>query len=149
MFSPSDFPILTNNPGLIYLDGASTTPKPSYVIDGVNHFLTHSYANIHRGQYGLALESERLYRACKEKLAKQINASVEEIIFTANSTHASNILVDMIRKNKLIQKDEVILLSIAEHHANIVPRQMLCEEVGCRIEWIGLDEYYDLDIQDF
>jgi cysteine desulfurase/selenocysteine lyase len=97
----------------------------------------------------LALESERLYRACKEKVAKRINASMEEVIFTANSTDASNLIVDLIRKNKLIKKDEVILLSIAEHHANVLPRQMLCEELGCRIERIGLDEHYDLDIQDF
>lgn len=149
MFSPSDFPILTNNPSLIYLDAASTTPKPSYIINGVNHFLTYSYANIHRGQYGLALESERLYRLTKEKVAKRINASMEEIIFTANSTGSANLIVDLIRKNHLIQKDEIILLSIAEHHANIVPRQMLCEEIGCRIERIGLDDDFNLDIQDF
>jgi cysteine desulfurase / selenocysteine lyase len=149
MFSHSDFPIFTNNPGLIYLDGASTTPKPSYIIDGVNHFLTHSYANIHRGQYGLALESERLYWDCKEKVAKWINANVEEVIFTSNSSDASNMLVEIIRKNHLIQAGEVILLSVAEHHANIVPRQMLCEELWCRIDWIGLDTDYDLDMQDF
>jgi cysteine desulfurase / selenocysteine lyase len=102
MFAPSDFPIFSNNPGLIYLDGASTTPKPSFVIDGVNHFLSHSYANIHRGQYGLALESERLYWDCKEKVAKWINASMEEIIFTSNSSDACNMLVALIRKNRLI-----------------------------------------------
>lgn len=149
MFSPSDFPILSNNPWLIYLDGAATAPKPSYVIEGVDYFLTHSYANIHRGQYGLALESERLYRACKEKVAQRINAKTEEIIFTANSTDASNLLIDLIRRNKLIQQDEVILLSIAEHHANIVPWQMLCEEIGCRIERIDLDKDFDLEIEDF
>ena len=97
----------------------------------------------------MALESERLYWECKEKVAKRINASIEEIIFTANSSDASNMLVEIIRKNCLIQAGEVILLSVAEHHANIVPWQMLCEEVGCRIDWIGLDSNYDLDIQDF
>jgi cysteine desulfurase / selenocysteine lyase len=114
---------------LLYLDGAATTPKPSFVIDGVNHFLTHSYANIHRGVYGLSLESERLYRACKEKVAQWINAAVDEIVFTQSSTGSSNMLIDMLRKSKRIQNNDVILLSIAEHHANIVPRQMLCDEL--------------------
>ena len=88
-----DFPIFENNPGLIYLDSAASTQKPSHVIDGMTHFLKSSYANIHRGAYSLSEISEDLYFASKKKVANLVlNCSTEEIIYTYNATYAYNML---------------------------------------------------------
>jgi cysteine desulfurase/selenocysteine lyase len=148
-FDRDQFPVFTHHPDMIYLDAASTTPKPSFVIDRVQHYITHDYANIHRGEYALSLASEQLYRDTKQALASRIGAMTEEIMYTASATASVNLLTELIRRHQLIKAGEIILLSIAEHHANIVPRQMLCEEVWCRIERVGLDEAYCIDIQDF
>lgn len=128
-FDRDQFPMFTHHPDMIYLDAASTTPKPSYVIDRVQYYITHDYANIHRGAYALSLASEQLYRDTKQALASRIGARTEEIIYTASATASVNLLTELIRRHQLIKAGEIILLSIAEHHANIVPRQMLCEEV--------------------
>ena len=88
-----DFPIFETNPGLIYLDSASTAQKPRHVIDGISQFLQTSYSNIHRGAYSLSEKSEDLYFASKEKVAKMVlNCSADEIIYTYNATYAYNML---------------------------------------------------------
>jgi cysteine desulfurase / selenocysteine lyase len=88
-----DFPIFESNTNLIYLDSASTTQKPSYVIDGISQFLQTSYANINRGSYGLSETSEELYYASKEKVASMLlNCCADEIIYTYNATYAYNML---------------------------------------------------------
>lgn len=88
-----DFPLLVNNAGLVYLDSAATVQKSSYVIDGVKDYLEHDYGNIHRGRYSLAEKSEEVFWHTRKKTASRIGAQPEEIVFTANSTDASNVLV--------------------------------------------------------
>lgn len=145
-----DFPIFEKNPGLIYLDSASTAQKPRHVIDGISQFLETSYSNIHRGSYSLSEQSEDLYFASKEKVAKMIlNCSADEIIYTYNATYAYNMLAQTLRYSGVLQAGDTVLVDIAEHHANIVPWQMLSERHGILVERIDLDENYDYSIEDF
>lgn len=144
-----DFPILINNTDITYLDSAASSQKPAHVIDGIKLFLEHSYANIHRGDYSLSQQSEDLYHASKEAYAKLINASSSDIIYTYNATYAFNILVQSLVLSEQLKAGDKILLGIAEHHANIVPWQIASKFGWIEIEWINIDEQYDLDINDF
>lgn len=145
-----DFPIFETNPGLIYLDSASTAQKPRHVIDGISQFLQTSYSNIHRGAYSLSEQSEDLYFASKEKVAKMVlNCSADEIIYTYNATYAYNMLAQTLWYSWVLQAGDTVLVDIAEHHANIVPWQMLSERHWILVERIDLDENYDYNIEDF
>jgi cysteine desulfurase/selenocysteine lyase len=93
LFPKTDFPLFASHPELVYLDSAATTQKPQVVIDGVQHFLTHTNANIHRGRYTISERAEQLYREARQTVARFFNADPSEIIFTNNSTDASNKLV--------------------------------------------------------
>lgn len=144
-----DFPLFTKQPDLIYLDSAATAQKPSVVIDGMKDFMENSYANIHRGAYEISEQSEEMYEASKRAFASLINAHHSEIIYTYNATYAFNILVQSLTLSGKLKAGDKILLGIAEHHANIVPRQMTSKLEGIEIEWINIDEKYDLDEVDF
>lgn len=87
-----DFPIFTSHPDLVYLDSASTTHKPDFVIQKTDEYISTSYANIGRGSYPLAMESEDIYDASKASAAKLINAHADQIIYTHSSTYAYNML---------------------------------------------------------
>ncbi|MDD2566247.1 MAG: cysteine desulfurase [Candidatus Gracilibacteria bacterium] len=145
----NDFPIFANNPGLVFLDNAASTQKPSYVINGIKHFLEHDYANIHRGAYSLSEKSEELYEKSKEKVKEFIGAKyISEINYTYNSTYAVNLLALSLKRSGILKKGDKILLSIAEHHANIVPWLILKEEIGIEIDYIGIKPDFSLDFDD-
>lgn len=145
-----DFKIFENNPGLVYLDSTATAQKPSVVTRGVQEYLEHDYSNIHRGAYSLAERSEKIYKKSKEKVAHFLHASSwREIIYTYNSSYALNIIAQTLRYNQKLQKWDTVLLSIVEHHANIVPWLILKEEIGIHIEYIGLKDDFSLDFDDF
>lgn len=144
-----DFPIFENNPGLVYLDNAASAQKPRYVIDGIKYFLENDYANIHRGAYSLSERSEELYEHSKRKVAEFIGASSwQEISYTYNSTYAFNLLASSFKKSGILKKWDKVLLSIVEHHANIVPWLILKEEIGIEVDFIWVDADYNLDLED-
>jgi selenocysteine lyase/cysteine desulfurase len=87
-----DFPIFAAHPELVFLDNASTTQKPQRVIDAVSQFVSHDYANIHRGSYDLAVRSEELYHRSKVHVGKLINCSPDEVIYSYNATASANLL---------------------------------------------------------
>ena len=100
-----DFPIFQNNPDLVYLDSTATSQKPSMVIDGVAEYLSSSYANIHRGSYEISEISEKLYEDSKKIVAQHIGAdNWREVIYTANSTYALNLLSQSIWRTGLLKK---------------------------------------------
>ncbi len=145
----SDFPIFHENPKCIYLDSASTAQKPKMVLDSLQDFFTHSYANIHRGSYSLSESAETIFEASKEKMKEFINAaSKHEIVYTYNATYAFNLLSRSLVKTGILQKGDRILLTLLDHHANIVPWQIIAEEYGIVIDWVGLTSDGRIDLDD-
>ncbi len=143
-----DFPIVTTHPDLVYLDNASTTQKPQYVIDRVDHYITHDYANIHRGVYDLAEQSEILYEQSKKMTAKHLGCHRSQLIYHYNATACANMLVDLLVHNTVVWLGDTVRVGLRDHHATIVPRQLMAERIGCHIEYIPFDrETYDMDWQ--
>lgn len=122
----SDFPVLRNRKGrkLIYLDSSATSLKPKQVIEAVVSFYKNFTANVHRGIYQESEEATEKYEGVREKVAKLINADTDEIIFTRNTTEAINLIAKTWGKVN-IKKNSKILLSVMEHHSNLLPWQEL------------------------
>lgn len=148
----ADFPILhqeINGYPLVYLDNAATSQKPRQVIDAVSHYYLHDNANIHRGVHKLSQRATDLYEAARGKVRQFVNAnSDKEIIFTRGATEAINLVAQSFVRPKLQAGDE-ILISHLEHHANIVPWQILCEQTGARLKVIPMTQSGELDLTDF
>lgn len=144
-----DFPIFTNNPGLVFLDNAASTQKPQYVIDGVSEFVASSYANIHRWLYSLSEKSEEAYHHSKELVGELLNCKASEIIYSYNSTYGINLIAQSLVVSDILQKWDTVLLGIREHHANILPRQILAEWKGFNIEFFNITDEYEIDRNDF
>jgi cysteine desulfurase/selenocysteine lyase len=143
-----DFPILKNNPNLIYFDNSASTQKPKQVIEKIKEVYEKYYANIHRGVYGLSVKSTELYEDSHKEVANFINAKDwREIVFTKNTTEAINLIAYSFALNNL-KKDDKIVLSIMEHHSNLVPWQFVSKKTGATLEYIGLTKDYRLDLND-
>lgn len=129
----ADFPILNEkirNKPLVYLDNAASCQKPQAVIDSLVNLYSHDYANVHRGVHTLSVRSTDLFEAAREKVKTFINAASEkEIIFVRGATDAVNLVAQTYGKANIHAGDEIIITAM-EHHSNIVPWQMLCEEKG-------------------
>jgi len=145
-----DFPIFTTHPDLVYLDSTATSQKPSVVIDWVADYLRSSYANIHRWSYDISEVSEKLYEDSKKIVAKHIWAdSWREVIYTGNSTYALNLLSQSIWRTGILKKWDTVLVTIVEHHANVVPWLILKEDYGVNVEFVSVTETFDIDYNDF
>jgi cysteine desulfurase/selenocysteine lyase len=129
----ADFPILAEkirNKPLVYLDNAATCQKPQAVIDSIVHLYSHDYANVHRGVHTLSVRSTDLFEGARTKVKDFINAASEkEIIFVKGATEAINLVAQTYGKAQIKAGDEIIITAM-EHHSNIVPWQMLCEQTG-------------------
>ena len=143
----TDFPILKrqiHGYPLIYFDTAATAQKPQCVIDAITHFYTHEYATVHRGVYSLSSEATYRYNEARLKVQKFLNAAQsEEIIFTRGATAALNLVARSFAKS-FLHPGDVILISEIEHHSNIVPWQMVCEEIGAKLRFIPVNEEGEL-----
>lgn len=144
-----DFPIFSHNPWLVFLDNGASCQKPKIVIDGVSEFVAHDYANIHRGSYDLSERSEKAYHESKTAVAKLLNCKASEIFYTYNSTYAINIIAGALAKSRFLKKWDAVLLGIWEHHANVLPWQILAEEYGFEVKFFGIKDDYALDRDDF
>ena len=143
------FPVFSTHPELVFLDSASSAQKPQQVIDEISRFLSSDYANIHRWAYDLSERAEAIYDASKEKVREYLHASSRhEIVYTYNATYAFNLLARSLVKSWLLVKWDRILLSALDHHANIVPWQMIAEEIWLTIEWISVTPEGVLDLSD-
>ncbi len=147
-----DFPILArrvrNNKPLVYLDNASTTQKPLSVIEKITEYYKGYNANIHRAVYALAEEATAEYEKTRDKVAEFLNIrNREEIIFVRGTTEAIN-LVAYSWGRPHIKKDDIIVVTEYEHHSNIVPWQLLAQETGARLEYIGVDDDGELVLED-
>lgn len=146
----NDFPIFKNNPDLIFLDSTSSTQKPEYVIKWICDYLSNNYSNIHRWLYDIAINSEKIYFDSKKKVAEFLWApDYKEIIYTYNSNYALNIISQTLRLNKVLKTGDKVLVSIVEHHSNIVPWLILKEEIGIEVEFVKINDNFEIDWQDF
>jgi cysteine desulfurase/selenocysteine lyase len=137
-----DFPILSrrvHGKPLVYLDNAATTQKPSVVIDSVADMYRKSYGNIHRGVHLLSVEATDAYEAAREKARAFVNAAeAREIIFVRGTTEGINLVAQTYGRQRVGEGDEVVITAL-EHHSNIVPWQLLCEEKKARLKVIPID----------
>jgi cysteine desulfurase/selenocysteine lyase len=148
----ADFPILgetIRNKPLVYLDNAASCQKPQAVIDSIVHTYSHEYANIHRGVHTLSVRATDKFEAAREKVRAFINAaSHKEIIFVRGATEAVNLVAQSYGKSQLKAGDEIVI-SAMEHHANIVPWQMLCQQIGAVLKVAPMNQNGELLFDEF
>jgi len=146
----ADFPILKeeiHGNRLVYLDSGASAQKPRQVLERIISAYTHEYANVHRGLYTLSNRATDAFEAAREKVRRFLNAgSVDEIIFTRSATEAINLVADAFAAPRISGGDEIVL-SIMEHHSNIVPWHFLRERQGAVIKWVDVldDGSFDID----
>ena len=148
-----DFPMFSGsinpNKQQIYLDHAATSQKPISVINSLNEYYRKYNANVHRGAHQLSRSATEAFEAARETTAKFINAfSSKEIIFTRNATEAINLVAHSWGEENIHEDDEIIV-SIMEHHSNIVPWQLLSNRKGCVVKYVNITKNGEIDIQDF
>lgn len=144
-----DFPIFERNPGLVFLDTAASAQKPRAVIDGVAEYYRSDYANVHRGVYGLSARSTERFEAARERVRWFLNAAdCAEVVFVRGATEAINLVAQSWGAAFLKAGDQV-LISELEHHANIVPWQMLRDRLGIELVVAPITEDGGLDMAAF
>lgn len=145
-----DFPILTqkiHGKPLVYLDSAASSQKPQCVIDAISHYYQHDHANVHRGVYELSARATKQYEEARHKVKNFIHAQHDhEVIFTRGATEAINLVANSFGR-AYIKADDEIIVSTMEHHSNIVPWQMLCEQTGAILKVIPIFANGELDMQ--
>lgn len=148
----ADFPILSLSvygKPLVYLDNAASAQKPKQVIDRMTHAAYHEYSNVHRGLHYLANASTEAYEAAREKVRAYLNAqSSEEIVFTKSATESINLVASSFGQAFIKEGDEIVL-SVMEHHANVVPWHFLRERKGAVLKWVDVDDDGNFSLDDF
>ena len=146
-----EFPILAREVDgrpIAYLDSAATAQKPAAVIEAIDSYYRNSNANVHRSMHVLAAEAETLYEEGRRKVAELVGARPGEIVFVRNATEAIN-LVRFTWAREHVGAGDVVMITAMEHHSNVVPWQLLCEERGAQLEYIEIDAQGRLDLSDF
>jgi cysteine desulfurase / selenocysteine lyase len=144
----ADFPVLArriNGKPLVYVDNGATSQKPDTVIEAISSYYRNSNANIHRSMHELATEATELYEGARAKVARFIGAQPEEIVFVRNATEAIN-LVAYTWAREQVGAGDTVAITRMEHHSNVVPWQLLCEERGARLTYVELDHDSRLDL---
>ena len=145
-----DFPILdqiVNDEPLVYLDNAATTQKPKVVLEAVNRYYQEDNANVHRGVHTLAERATASYEAARETVRRFINASsTKEVLFTRGTTTGLNWIGRF--AEEILEEGDEVLISIMEHHSNIIPWQEACRKTGAKLEYVYLKDG-GLDLEDF
>lgn len=148
----SDFPILhqkINDKPLIYFDNAATSQKPIQVINTITNYYQNDNANVHRGAHTLSCRATDAYEGTRDKIAQFIKAkSRNEIVYTRNATEAINLVAYSWALNNLKENDEIIL-SVMEHHSNIVPWQIIAQKTGVKIKFVELTENEEFDFEHY
>ena len=141
-----DFPIF--NEDIVYLDSGATSQRPKQVIEKINEFYERANANPHRGSYKLSIEATEAYEGSRRKVAEFINAKHhEEVIFTKNATEALNLVVYSYGMDNIKQDDEIVI-SIMEHHSNLVPWQKVAKKNQAKLKYMYINDNFELDKQE-
>ena len=138
----ADFPVLAreiNGHPLVYLDSAATSQKPRQVIETMERFYSYSYGTVHRGVYELGREATEQFEGARERIAAFLGWPAACSIFTRNATEAINLVAYAWGRPNVGAGDEVLITEM-EHHSNIVPWQLLCEETGARLRYLSVSE---------
>jgi len=147
-----DFPILErsiNGRPLVYLDSAASSQRPLPVLRAVEAYETHSHANVHRGVHALSQAATEAFEGARERVRQFINArSTREIIFVRGTTEAINLVAQAYARPRFKPGDEILITGL-EHHANIVPWQMVCEQTGCTLKVAPIDQRGELILDEF
>ncbi|MDJ1184660.1 SufS family cysteine desulfurase [Roseofilum casamattae] len=148
----ADFPILhqeVHGHPLVYLDNAATSQKPTAVLDILQQYYQQDNANVHRGAHSLSARATEAYEGARDKVAKFVNArSRNEIVYTRNASEAINLVAYSWGLNTLQPGDEIIL-SVMEHHSNLVPWQIVAQKTGAVLKFVELTETEEFDFQQF
>jgi len=148
-----DFPILdvkVNDKPLVYIDNAATTQKPDVVIESMKYYYTNENANIHRGLYFLSEAATQAYETSRLKVKEFINAmSASEIIFVRGTTEAINLVSTTFCRSGMIKEGDEIIVTYMEHHANIVPWQLICERKNAKLRVIPINDNGELLLEEF
>jgi cysteine desulfurase/selenocysteine lyase len=147
-----DFPILgrtINGRPLVYLDSAASSQRPLAVLRAVEEYETHSHANVHRGVHALSQAATEAYEGARERVRRYVNArSTREIIFVRGTTEGVNLVAQAYARPRLKPGDEILITAL-EHHANIVPWQMVCEQTGCALKVAPINRHGELIFDEF
>jgi cysteine desulfurase/selenocysteine lyase len=147
-----DFPILAttvNGHPLVYLDSAASAQRPLPVLRAVEEYETHSHANVHRGVHALSQAATAAYEGARERVRRFINAaSPREIIFVRGTTEGINLVAQAYARPRLRPGDEILITAL-EHHANIVPWQMVCEQTGCTLKVAPINRRGEVEADEF
>lgn len=142
-----DFPMIQNNPDLVYLDSAATSLKPQCVIDAVVDFYTKHTSNVHRGDYRVAEINDKLYDGTRNLVAELIHCDKDEVVYTHNVSHSLNQIAFGLKPK--LKKGDTVLITYAEHASNVLPWFALQKEIGINIEYIETDEEANITIDTF
>jgi cysteine desulfurase / selenocysteine lyase len=146
----ADFPVLAreiNGHPLVYLDSAASAQKPRQVIDTMERFYSHSYGTVHRGVYELGREATEQFEGARERIAAFVNWDPQCSIFTRNATEAINLVAYAWGRANVAAGDEVLITEM-EHHSNIVPWQLLCEETGATLRYLSVGDSGELSLDE-
>lgn len=148
----ADFPILTrevHGKPLVYLDNGASAQKPAVVIDAISHAYEYEYSNVHRGLHFLSNTATENFEAARETVRRFLNApSADEVIFTRNATEAINLVAQSYGEGRIGEGDEIVL-SIMEHHSNIVPWHFHRERKGAKLVWVDVEEDGSFSLEAF
>ena len=142
-----DFPMIQNNPDLVYLDSAATSLKPQCVIDAVVDFYTKHTSNVHRGDYRVAEINDKLYDGTRNLVAELIHCDKDEVVYTHNVSHSLNQIAFGLKP--MLKKGDTVLITYAEHASNVLPWFALQKEIGINIEYIETDNEANITIDTF
>ncbi|MBA2629934.1 MAG: SufS family cysteine desulfurase, partial [Thermoleophilaceae bacterium] len=146
----ADFPVLEreiNGRSLVYLDSAATAQKPRQVIEAMERFYSHSYGTVHRGVYELGREATELFEGARERIAAFVGWDTDCSIFLRNATEAINLVAYAWGRDHVRAGDEVLITEM-EHHSNIVPWQLLCEETGATLRYLSVTDSGELSLDE-
>lgn len=142
-----DFPMIQNNPDLVYLDSAATSLKPQCVVDAVVDFYSKHTSNVHRGDYRVAEINDKLYDGTRNLVAELIHCDKDEVVYTHNVSHSLNQIAFGLKP--MLKKGDTVLITYAEHASNVLPWFALQKEIGINIEYIETDEEANITIDTF
>ena len=146
----ADFPILASTVHghpLVYLDSAASSQRPRAVLRAIEHYETHSHANVHRGVHALSQAATAAFEGARERVRRFVNAaSVREVVFVRGTTEAINLVAQSYGRPRFRPGDEILITAL-EHHANIVPWQMVCEQTGATLKVAPINRRGELEFE--